>query len=300
MNKHKQFHFIPVLLLAFALSLALVPICHAQSDDTAAPAQTEAASVAPTPLPAGLPSVFQAAGPNPIPPNEDQSIQSTVDAFRAAFGGMNNGNTPGPLLSGRREINWDGGGNNDTTDVPVTPFNVFLDTRGGQFTTPGTAVGLAQAVIAGGPQGGLAELFNNASYGFIFSTFSPMRLFTPAGMNITDARFFIPGTNGSAPALVRGFGAVFTDVDRPNGVSNEPSTFIEYYDAQDQLLFRGIVPSSPGTANMSFFGILFDNPVIARVRIITGNSAPGPDDDQEHDIVMMDDFIYGEPQPATP
>ena len=37
------------------------------------------------------------------------SIQSTVDAFRAALGGSNNGNNPGPLLSGRREINWDGG-----------------------------------------------------------------------------------------------------------------------------------------------------------------------------------------------
>ena len=75
---------------------------------------------------------------------------------------------------------------------------------------------------------------------------------------------------------MRGFGAVFTDVDRPDGVSNEPSTFIECYDAEDELLFRGIVPSSPATANMSFFGILFDNPVIARVRIITGNSAPAP------------------------
>jgi hypothetical protein len=26
--------------------------------------------------------------------------------------------------------------------------------------------------------------------------------------------------------------------------------------------------------------------------------APGPDDDEKRDIVMMDDFIYGEPQPG--
>jgi len=26
-------------------------------------------------------------------------------------------------------------------------------------------------------------------------------------------------------------------------------------------------------------------------------TAPGPDDDQHHDIVVMDDFLYGEPQP---
>src|SRR6478672_8324934 len=73
------------------------------------------------------PVVFQAAGPNIA------SIQGTVVAFRTAVSGdmdINNGNGPGPLPSGRREINWDGGGNNVTTDTPVTPFNVFLNTRG--------------------------------------------------------------------------------------------------------------------------------------------------------------------------
>ena len=34
MNKHKQFQFIAVILLAFALSLAFVPVCHAQSEDS--------------------------------------------------------------------------------------------------------------------------------------------------------------------------------------------------------------------------------------------------------------------------
>src|SRR2546430_12269115 len=82
------------------------------------------------------PIVFQVAGPTAA------SIQSTVDAFRAELGIPNNGNTAGPLASGRREINWDGGGANTNTDVPVTPFNVFLNTRGGQFTKPRT--GLSQ------------------------------------------------------------------------------------------------------------------------------------------------------------
>jgi len=93
------------------------------------------------------PTVFQAAG------QDATSIQSSVDDFRAALGTPNNGNSAGPLANGRREINWDGGGANLNTDVPVTPFNVFLNTRGGQFITPGT--GLAQAPVAGGPQGGL-------------------------------------------------------------------------------------------------------------------------------------------------
>ncbi len=173
------------------------------------------------------PIVFQAAGPTV------ESIQGTVDAFRAALGDPNNMSNPGPLASGRREINWDGVGANTTTDVPVTPFNVFLNTRGGQFTTPGT--GLSQAPLSGGLQGGLAVLFNNPTYGTIFSTFSPLRLFTPVGSNIAEAVFFIPGTKGGEPATVSGFGAVFTDVDQPDGSglgkkrgNRRASTLIKY------------------------------------------------------------------------
>src|SRR5688572_21005463 len=234
-------------------------------------------------------TVFQAAGPTV------ESIQGTVDAFRAALGEPNNGNTPGPLTGGRREINWDGGGNNDTTTAPVTPFNVFLDSRGGQFTTPGT--GLSQAPPSGGPQGGLAGLFNNPTYGTIFSTFSPLRLFTPVGSRITEGLFFVPGSNGATPATVAGFGAVFTDVDKPKGKPNgRHSTLIDYFGADGRRIFTGLVPASPGDGSLSFFGIVFDDPRIARVKITTGDSRPGPDDDGK-DIVMMDDFIYGEPQP---
>ena len=179
------------------------------------------------------PIVFQAAGTNAA------SIQSTVDAFRTALGDPNNGNNPGPLPSGRREINWDGGGNNFTTSPPVTPFDVFLDTRGAQFTTPG--VGLSQAPPVADPiqfpPGGLAGLFNNPTYAFIFTTFSPERLFTPVGSNITEGLFFIPGTNGTEPATVTGFGAVFTDLDKPNGDglagrrgNPRSSTLIQYFD----------------------------------------------------------------------
>ena len=242
------------------------------------------------------PKVFQAAGPTAA------SIQSTVDAYRAALGDPNNASNPGPLASGRREINWDGGGGVDATTAPVTPFNVFLNTRGSQFTTPGT--GLSQAPPSGGPQGGLAGLFGNPTYGTIFSTFSPLRLFAPVGSNITEAFFFVPGTNaGANPATVSGFGAVFTDVDQPDGSgpgkkqgNRGASTLIEYFGLDGDLLFSSFVPASPGDGSLSFFGILFDAPVIASVRITSGNVAPGPNDDPNHDIVVMDDFVYGEPQ----
>ena len=237
------------------------------------------------------PLVFQAAGINAA------SIQSTVDAFRARLGDPNNLNNPGPLRMGRREINWDGGNPNvlDTT-APVTPFNTFLNTRGSQFTTAG--IGLSQAPTSGGPQGGLAVLFANPSYAKAFKTFSPSRLFTPVGSNVTNASFFIPGTNGTVPATVKGFGAVFTDVDQQadGDPNHKASTLIEYLDKDSRILFSSSVPASPGSGNLSFFGIVFSDARIAAVRIQAGNVAPGPTDDKNHDIVMMDDFIYGEPQ----
>jgi hypothetical protein len=239
------------------------------------------------------PVVFQAAGANA------GSIQNTVDAFRAALGNPNNGNNPGPLTTGHREINWDGGNPNViATTPPVTPFNTFLNTRGSQFITNGT--GLSQATPAG-----LAVLFNNPTYATIFSTFSPSRLFTPVGSNITEGSFFVPGTNGSVSAAVKGFGAVFTDVDQQRGnqrgarhSNRRSSTTIEVFDEEGELIFRGSVPAGTGDGSLSFFGILFEEPRIASVRIETGNVAPGPNDDKQHDVVMMDDFIYGEPEAA--
>jgi hypothetical protein len=260
--------FTPFIGAAMMLSVA-IPAVHAQED-------------------VDRPLVFQAAGLTAA------SIQSTVDAYREALGDPNNGNNPGPLADGRREINWDGGGSDATTD-PVTPFDVFLNTRGARFTTPG--IGLSQAPITGGAQGGLVVLLNNDTYANIFSTFSPLRLFTAVGSKITEGQFSVPGTNGAVAAGVRGFGAIFTDVDKPSGEKSEKSsTVIEYFDAQGKLLFTALVPSSPGDGTLSFYGIVFKNPRIASIKIKSGDGKPGVNDDKK-DVVMMDDFIYGEPQP---
>jgi hypothetical protein len=247
----------------------------------------------------GRPLVFQAAGPT------IESIQGTVDAFRAALGNPNNGNTPGPLAGGRREINWDGGGNNQTTAVAGNPFAGFQVTRGALFTTP-DGTGFVQAPPAADPvqfpPGGLAGLFDNPTYATIFTAFSPLRLFSAIGSNITVVEFFVPG-GGNLRATTTGFGAVFTDVDQPDGRGcprtcgdHNASTLIEYLGADFELLFSSFVPASPGDGSLSFFGIVFDDARIHFVRITSGNVAPGPDDDKKHDVVMMDDFIYGEPQ----
>jgi hypothetical protein len=233
------------------------------------------------------PLVFQAAGPTIA------SIQSTVDAYRAALGAANNGNTPGPLAGGRREINWDGGGSTATSIVP-TPFDGFLVSRGAQFITNGT--GFVQA-----PATGLAATFGNSNFATIFQAFSPVRLFAAIGSNVTDVRFFVPG-GGNIPATTTGFGAVFTDVDREEGTT-EPDFYsgkklgatLDYYDHEGSLLFSSFVPATPGRATLSFFGIVFADARIAGVRIRSGNRAPGPPSPSA-DAVVMDDFIYGEPQ----
>ena len=238
-------------------------------------------------------AIFQAAGPTAA------SIQGTVVAYRAALGNPNNGNAPGQP-SGRREINWDGGSTaNLSTTIAASTFTGFQNTRGALFTTPGT--GFVQAPAAADPAqfppGGLAGLFNNPAYGTIFTAFSDSRLFSAIGSNITDVSFFVPVAPGgiNKPATVSGFGAVFTDVDkRGNG---NAGARIEYFDSDGDLLFSGIVPALAGDGSLSFFGIVFDEARIARVRITSGNLSPGPDDRGRQDVVMMDDFLYGEPQP---
>jgi len=241
------------------------------------------------------PSVFQAAGPNIA------SIQGTITDFRAALGDPVNGNALEEKNTGRREINWDGGvPPSDVTTPPVNPFNTFLNTRGAQFTTPG--IGLSQAPPSGGPQGGLVALFGNSTYATTFRAFSPLRLFTPVGSNITDTFFFVAGSNGGLRAAVTGFGAIFSDVDQPDGSgpgakrgNRGSSTLLQFFGADGRLLVSSFVPASPGDGGFSFFGIKFTDPRISSVRITAGNVAPGPDDDKANDVVMMDDFIYGEP-----
>jgi hypothetical protein len=237
-----------------------------------------------------VPIVFQAAGPSIT------SIQSTIDQYRATLGAANNGNAPGPLADGRREINWDGGGS-VATAIVGTPFNGFLVNRGALFTTTGT--GFVQAPLAG-----LAETFHNPAYATIFQPFSPQRLFSPIDSNITEVQFFVPG-GGDGQATTSGFGAVFTDVDLPDGSgpgdkngNRKASTLIECFGSDGALIFSSFVPASPGDGSLSFYGIVYDKARIARVRITSGDVAPGPNDDGTHDIVMMDDFLYGEPQPV--
>ena len=231
------------------------------------------------------PVVFQGAGPSAA------AIQGVIEEYRVAIGKQDNGSS-GPSGGGHREINWDG--RDVITTGPV--FDAFLVTRGALFTTP-DGVAFTQATPAG-----LAVRFNNPSYETIFAPLSNPRLFSAIGGKVTEVDFFEPG-GGNKPATTNGFGAVFADVDQPDGSgpaekrgNRHSSTLIEYFGNEGELLFSGFVPASPGSRGLSFLGIVFPDARIAHVRITSGNVAPGPDDDGKHDVVMMDDFLYGEPQ----
>ena len=228
---------------------------------------------------AAAPITFSASGAL------SSSIQATVDSFRTAVGNPNNANNPGPLSSGRREINWDGGGATTPT-VSGTPLTAFTNIRGATMTTPGT--GFVQASPAD-----LATQFGNATYANTFAAFSPLRLFAPIGSNVTDITFSVPGTNGAQPASVSAFGAVFSDVDTN-------ATSIQLFDLANSSLGVFSAPSIAGaSATFSFLGIAFNaGERIGRVRITTGTTALGAGaNDGEFDVVAMDDFIYSEPIP---
>ncbi len=170
---------------------------------------------------------------------------------------------------------------------PSDFFNAAEEPRARGIVLETDGEGLGVSADSDNPDGAPVRFGDvNPSYSDTFTTFSEERLFSPIGSNVVDLHFFVPGTD--TPTVTRGFGAVYTDVDTEN------SAEFELFDADDQSLGRFSVPVSQD--GLSFLGIAFDDPVVARVRIVYGDSALGPDDDEQHDVAVMDDFIFGEPQ----
>jgi hypothetical protein len=220
-------------------------------------------------------------------------IQGAVDDFRADLGGTNNG-ADGPSASGRREINWDGVPDElaAPNNLPANFFNVFSK-RGVVLATPGS--GFQVSANSSNASATPVEFGNlNPAFPSLFRPFSPERLFTALGSNIVNVSFFVPGT--STPAVVRGFGAVFTDVERGD------STKLEFFDLQGNLIFSGFALAVPGAhESLSFLGASFATPQIALVRITSGDAALDAQAENNGviDLVALDDFIYGEPQAVT-
>ncbi len=227
------------------------------------------------------------------------AAQTAFDLFRVDLGGGTVGGANGSFGGLRREINWDG--------VPAVfsapnnlPGNFFNSNspRGAVLSTPGTGFQLSGATTdVGVGQPAAANFGNiNPTYSSVFSPFSAQRLFTPVGSNITDVTFFVAGT--STAGLTRGFGSIFSDVDFVNISS------IEFFDVNSASLGNFFVPNFAGQPSLSFLGVSFATPVVSRVRITAGNAAlsANTNDGGQTDLVVMDDFVFGEvvtPEPAT-
>lgn len=223
------------------------------------------------------------------------TIQGTVDAFRTSLGTLNP-NTSGSAGSGRREINWDGVPDASSAPSPFLPdfFNA-VSPRGtilvGASATTTFSVS-ADSTNATATPTRFANV--NAGYATAFVPFSAERMFSSISNNVYDVDFVIPGS--TTPAAVRGFGAVFTDVDV------DGSTTIEFFRGNESLR-KDAVASLAGNGSLSFLGVDFGENIVTRVRITAGAVALGPDDVTQgggSDVVVADDFIYGEPVLVTP
>lgn len=216
-------------------------------------------------------------------------IRAAVARYRSLLG-RDNGGAPGGQPLGRREINWDSVPDKfaEPNALPGDFFNASVAprARGALLTTPGKHVAVSAAPH--NPYGAAVRFGDiNPSYPSLFRTFSPPRLFSPIGSNIVNLYFRVPGTD--TPGLVRGFGAVYTNVTIPE------KTGFRYYDARGRLIGKFTVPVKP--RGLSFLGVLFPRAEVARVRIEYGNHALGPKESAHINVAVMDNFIYGEPQP---
>ncbi|PSR53298.1 hypothetical protein AHMF7605_07010 [Adhaeribacter arboris] len=213
-----------------------------------------------------------------------EDVDAKLAGFRSTLG--DSLNTKPGKTSGRREVNWDA--------VPATftntntfPFDFFNSPdptlpagrkRGILFNHPGATFRISDTN------------FNDVdpSYSTQFATFSPAKTFATISSTVTEVTFKVPGTNQDA--FVKGFGAIFSDVDLPS------STTMEFFNGDKSL---GIYPVKPrsGASSFSFLGVYFPDDKVTSVKIHAGNAkiAAGSTDTATYDVVVMDDFLYNEP-----
>ena len=223
-------------------------------------------------------------------------LQEDIAEYRRRLGGIDNGNNPGQT-SGHRSINW---------DAAVVPFNMPGDffrnnvTRGAEFLAVEGRFAVSNPPPADAPSDVRDNRFSsfNSKFAWLFRTFSPKRLFTPVKSNQVRILFSVPQSNRAAH--VSGFAAVFTNVVLRG------ETLMHFYDANECLILR--LPIIPQRRGLSFSGIIvkgrngqrIDVATIASVKITLGNaiiSEPINHKARRKNVVVLDDLIYGEPQP---
>ena len=206
-------------------------------------------------------------------------ITAKVTEYRALLGDPRNGGTVGPQATGRREIAWDGVPaqfNNGDNLFPADQFK----TLGALFATSGTGFRNDSSLFEG----------VNPAYADQFSFFSANKIFAAVGSNVLEMTFRLAGT--TTPAVVNGLGAVFTDVDTPSATS------LDFYAADGRLLGHYAVPPRSDATGLSFVGVKYDSPVVARVKFTLGQGAMGAGVNDISaggtvDLVALDDLPGG-------
>ena len=215
-------------------------------------------------------------------------LQHAFSAFQGLLGGKNNGNDKAQH-DGFRNINWDAAG---------VPFDMPGDFFAATVTRGLTVSSSKGEFRVSNPADGSDDKFDSINHmaSKDFVDFSPKRLFTPIGTTKTVITFSPAGKKGRA--TVNGFGAVFVDVDKRH------STWMTAYDKNGCIVYRDFV--EPKNKGLSFLGVTFGkdkgDSIIAMVVLETGNLAIDSrrklrgHEGRKDDIVVMDDFTYGEPQ----
>lgn len=220
-------------------------------------------------------------------------LQPFVDAFRSVLGADNGSGSVNADPEGRREIDWD-----DALDDVVSPNPFPGDyynqsdpplARGIDFTETGETEGF---VI-----GTSADFVDPVRFDRPddFFPFSEDRLFSPVGGTTFDITFFDPATQVD-PALSRGLGIIFSDAE----VSG--ATTITLFDIEGNVLLTRAALAG-GSGSLSFVGVMFDTPTIARASITSGNTPIsggfGVGAGDGADVVTIDNVIFGEPVPVA-
>ena len=218
-------------------------------------------------------------GPHVVISGDAGTLRAVSD-FRSLLGDPNNGVAPGSFGSGRREINWDAvpATVTNTDSFPLGFFN-SNSPRGAILETPGSGMRVSD--------NDFADI--NPTYAGQFADFSPVKTFAAIGSNQMDVTFRVPGS--SEAATVTGFGAVFSDIDLT-------TSSIQFFDVGGGQI--AVVQPKKGKEKFSFAGVVFDSPVVARVRVTMGDGPIGPGafdikNGGTLDLVVVDDFLYGEP-----
>ena len=223
--------------------------------------------------------------------NDVEGLTPLVEDFRNALG-PNNGNAPvnaGP--DGHRSINWDAAPDavSDPEAFPGDFFNADFAprARGIEFKETGDTTGfLLSATEASGQK---------PAFGFeaFLPTFSPERLFAPVGGTTFDVFFYNPA-NPEERATTKGLGVVFSGLDFDDTAS------MRYFDEYGNLLGMEYAQGNEDD-DLSFLGLIFDEPIVSYVSIAGGNrflQSNGRFGGGNGDGFAMDDFIFGEPIPA--